>query len=123
MSQVDEIQQVEQRLRNAMLISDVIELDALISDDLLFAGPDGQLVGKAEDLAAHRTGTLRITTMTLQESSTKLLPDVAIVFALMAMQGFVKDQPFAGHYRYTRVWSKQNGTWQIIAGHISVVPV
>ena len=121
MSQLEEIQQVEQRLLNAMLISDVIELDALLSDDLMVTGPDGQLVGKAEDLAAHRAGTVRIQAMVPQETRIKFVPDVVIVFALMDMWGFVLDKPFAGLYRYTRVWSKESGNWQIIVAHISPV--
>ncbi|QHV97521.1 nuclear transport factor 2 family protein [Spirosoma endbachense] len=119
MSALEEIQFVEQRLREAMLNSDIKELDALLSDELLVTGPDGKLVGKADDLAAHRTGIVRIKAMVPQEIIVKILPEAAVVFALMAMQGFIQDQAFEGLYRYTRVWSKQTGNWQIIAAHIS----
>lgn len=120
MNQSEQIQQVEQRLLTAMLNSDVDELDVLLSDELLVTGPDGRLVGKADDLAAHRSGLLRIKTMVPQEVTLKRLSDaVAVVFALIALEGTFQEQPFAGHYRYTRVWSKQNGHWQIVAAHIS----
>jgi ketosteroid isomerase-like protein len=121
MSQLEQIQQVEHRLLQAMLTSDISELDALLSDELLVTGPDGKLVGKAEDLAAHRAGTIRIQAMLLQETTIKLLPDIAIVVVGMTMQGTFQAQPFAGCYRYTRVWSKQRGRWQIIVAHISPV--
>ncbi|QIP16586.1 nuclear transport factor 2 family protein [Spirosoma aureum] len=119
MSTLEEIQLVEQRLREAMLGSNIEELDALLSDELLVTGPDGKLVGKADDLAAHRTGIVRIESMVPQETIIKILPETAVVFALMAMQGFIQDQAFAGLYRYTRVWSRQTGNWQIVAAHIS----
>ncbi|MBD2757794.1 nuclear transport factor 2 family protein [Spirosoma validum] len=122
MRQLEQIQEVEQRLRQAMLISDVAELDALLADDLLAVGPDGQLVDKAADLAVHRSGTLHIKTMIPLETTIKLLPDVAIVFVLMNLQVAVQDQLIEGRYRYTRVWSRQTGNWQIIAAHISSVP-
>ncbi|MBC7919755.1 MAG: nuclear transport factor 2 family protein [Ferruginibacter sp.] len=122
MNQLEQLQQVEQRLLKAMLNSDIGELDALLSDELLVTGPDGQLVGKADDLAAHRAGTIRIKTMVPRETTFKFLPEVAIVFVLMDMQGFFQAQPFAGRYRYTRVWRNQNGSWQIIAAHISPMP-
>ena len=51
-----QIRECEARLYTAMLASDVSELDLLISDDLLFTGPTGELATKAMDLELHRTG-------------------------------------------------------------------
>ena len=48
-----EIVALEAALRAAQLAADVPTLAHLISDDLLFTGPDGQLGTKAQDLAAH----------------------------------------------------------------------
>jgi ketosteroid isomerase-like protein len=122
MSPLEQIQHVEQRLLDAMLTSNLGELDALLSDELLVTGPDGQLVGKADDLAAHRAGVLQIKAMVPLETTIKLLPEMAIVFALMEIQGSFQAEPFVGRYRYTRVWTNENGRWQIIAAHISPTP-
>src|SRR5256885_12341978 len=54
-----EIAAVEARLREAQLHSDIAALDNLISDDLLFTGPDGHLATKAQDLASHDSGSVR----------------------------------------------------------------
>ena len=54
------IRQLEERLRQAMLKSDVAELDALIDDRLLFIGPDGAVFSKKDDLDLHRSGAERI---------------------------------------------------------------
>src|SRR3954471_5380561 len=55
----DEIVALETRLRAAQLDADVAALDDLISDDLLFTGPDGSVGTKAADLGAHRSGLVR----------------------------------------------------------------
>src|SRR3954470_14136032 len=55
----DEIVALEAEIRRAQLDADVGVLDRLISDDLLFTGPDGQLGTKAQDLAAHGAGVVR----------------------------------------------------------------
>jgi Domain of unknown function (DUF4440) len=55
-----EIEHLEDRLQRAMLASDVVELDRLISDRLLFVTPDGATAPKADDLAAHRGGIVRL---------------------------------------------------------------
>ena len=44
---------LEAQIRAAQLAADVGALDRLIADELLFAGPDGQLGTKAQDLEAH----------------------------------------------------------------------
>ena len=54
-----EIIALEARLRSAQLAADVVELDALIAERLLFTGPDGQVGTKAQDLDAHRSGIVR----------------------------------------------------------------
>ena len=51
-----QIRACEARLYLAMFASDVAELDALLADDLLFAGPTGELATKATDPELHRTG-------------------------------------------------------------------
>src|SRR5688572_1308082 len=51
-----EIAELEAELRRAQLDGDVAALDRLISDNLLFAGPDGALATKQQDLEAHRSG-------------------------------------------------------------------
>src|SRR5262245_58241516 len=55
-----EIVALEADIRAAQLAADVGALDRLISEDLLFTGPDGRLATKAQDLAAHRSGVVRI---------------------------------------------------------------
>ena len=55
----DEIVALEAAIRDAQLSADVAQLDALISPDLLFTGPDGQLGTKAQDLEAHGSGVVR----------------------------------------------------------------
>jgi ketosteroid isomerase-like protein len=117
----ESIQQAEQRLRQAMLCGDVAELDALLADDLRAVGPDGTLIGKAEDLAAHRSGTVRFTAIDIRETVIQEVPDVTIAFVLADLRVRVGGQAVAGRYRYTRVWSEVSGSWQVVAAHISGV--
>lgn len=54
------IRLLEERLRQALLKSDVAELDALVDDRLLFVGPDGAVYSENDDLELHRSGAERI---------------------------------------------------------------
>lgn len=112
----------EERLRLAMLASDVAALDALISPDLVFTTHLGQVVGKQDDLALHRSGVLAFSTLEASEQIVKVSGSLAIVSVRMNVAGVHAGLPFAADLRYTRVWClAPRGAWQVVAGHISAV--
>jgi ketosteroid isomerase-like protein len=114
---------LEGELRLAQLNADVATLDRLISDDLLFTGPDGALATKADDLAAYRSGAIRFSAHAAEELRVRQVSDDVAVVALRArLAGTAAGVPFAGTFRYTRVWARTNGRrWQIVGGHVSAV--
>ncbi|PQA59714.1 nuclear transport factor 2 family protein [Siphonobacter curvatus] len=119
MQALEEIQHQEERLRMAMLQSDVETLDALIDDEVIVTDPAGYLLSKADDLAAHQSGQLRIESIIAQEVKIKVFLETAIVFALMKLRVWVGESAIEGLFRYTRVWHKTENGWQIVAAHIS----
>ena len=117
----EEIVALERRLRAAQLDANVSELDVLISDTLLFVGPDGSLATKAEDLAAHASGTVRFEVHEPQElHMRRISSDCALVNLLAQLRVRVSGTPVSGLFRYTRVWVREaDGTWRIAGGHVS----
>jgi len=74
-----EIVILEARIRAAQLSADLTALQDLISDDLLFTGPDGQLGTKEQDIEAYRSGTVRFIAHVPEELRIRRLSaDVAI---------------------------------------------
>lgn len=118
-----EILTLEAELRAAQLASDVAALDRLIDDDLLFAGPDGELATKADDLAAHRDGVIRISAHEPEEVRVRRVgEDVAVVSLRARLRGEFGGAAFAGTFRYTRVWTRSRGQWRIVAGQVAQIP-
>ena len=118
-----EIAALEAELRAAQLSADVAALDRLISDDLLFSGPDGALATKADDLAAYRDGVMRVSAHEPEELRVRRVgTDVAVVALRARMAGSYAGAPFSGIARYTRVWAREGGRWRIVGGHVSVAP-
>jgi hypothetical protein len=115
---IAEVEQLEERLRMAMLTSDVAELDALVSDRLLFVTPDGTNVNKAIDLEAHRSGVIRFTTLTPAERHIENYGPMAVVNVEMVLAGDLAGQAIGGRFRYTRIWHFENGRAQVVAGHV-----
>ena len=76
----------EERLRLAMLASDVDALDKLISSDLIFTNHFGQILGKQDDLALHRSGMLRFHTLEPSERKMKTSGKIAVVSVRRVLQ-------------------------------------
>jgi ketosteroid isomerase-like protein len=115
-----EIVALEADLRRAQLAADVGALDRLISEDLLFTAPNGALATKAQDLAAHQTGSHRVREHEpLELRIRRVGPDVVIVSLLARMAVMVRGSLAHGAFRYTRVWAREDGTWRIAAGHVA----
>ena len=116
-----EISLLEEQLRTAMLRSDLSALDALIADDLLFVGPDGSVIGKAEDLELHRSGAQRISQLDFSDLLVRAYGGTAVSTVAAILAGSLNEQPFSGHFRYLRTWTKTRAGWQVIGGSASLV--
>ena len=116
------IRQQEARLRAAQLQSDVVALDQLIDDALLFTGPDGALSTKADDLALHRAGAIKFLLHEPSDLRVRVITsDVVVVVLRTHLVGRFHGADFAGDYQYTRVWARHADVWRIVAGHVSAL--
>ena len=114
----------EAALRQAQLAADAGALDRLIADELLFTGPDGQLATKAQDLEAHRSGTVRVLEHEPEELRVRRVgADVAVAALRARLVVRVAGTLVRGTVRYTRVWAREGGgPWRVVGGHVSAVP-
>jgi len=114
------IETLEEKLRLAMLNSDVSVLDELIADDLTWTMHTGQVVDKQFDLEAHRSGVFRFTMLNLSDRQIHTYGnDCAVVTLKAELAGTYNNQSFSETYRFTRVWVQRQNHWQIVAGHVS----
>jgi ketosteroid isomerase-like protein len=117
-----QIRECETRLYAAMSVSDVDELDALIADDLLFAGPTGELATKTMDLELHRTGGTQFHEFAPKELEIRIWSEhFVLASAKIFLSGTYLGDAFAGDYRYIRVWRKGENGWQIAGGSVSAM--
>lgn len=117
-----QIADAEDRLRAAMLCSDVVALDELLAPELIFTNHLGQLLGKEDDLAAHRLGVLKVTDLKHSEQYVRVYGRVAIVSVRMQLSGTYEGSPADGDFRFTRVWAlSAHKTWHVIAAHAGSV--
>lgn len=118
-----QIADAEEKLRLAMLASDIGALDELLSPKLIFTDHLGQRLGKEEDLAVHQSGALVIFNLKLSDLLiTSADEDVAVVSVRAHIDGTYGGQPAGGRFRFTRVWVRATDKkWQVLAAHSSVI--
>jgi hypothetical protein len=118
-----EIVSLEARIRVAQLDADVTALHELISDNLLFTGPDGQLGTKAQDIEAYRSGTVKFLAHIPEELRIRRIGANVAISALRAQLTVeVAGNISRGTYRYTRVWAREHDKiWRVVGGHVSLV--
>ena len=119
MSDEDHVLAAERSLQAAQLASDVDALDRLLHPELLAVGPDGEMIDKAGDLAAHRAGVFKLFELDEEDVRVLVLGDLAVTFVVLRVRGAIDDAEVAGRMRYTRTWSRDGGVWRVLAAHIS----
>ena len=118
------IENLEEKLRQAMLTSDVAVLDELIADDLVWTMHTGMVVNKQFDLEMHSSGMFKFTSLNISDRQIHLYGDCVVVTLKVDAAGIYNSQAFSETYRFTRVWVQRQKRWQIVAGHVSqVIPL
>lgn len=117
----DLIVSYEERLRQAMLQSDVSALDELIHDDLAFVNHFGHILTKTDDLEAHRSGVMNFTHIEFLEQKITILESTAITITRAALRGNAGGNPIQEEMCYTRIWLINADKAKVISGHCSLV--
>lgn len=111
----------EERLREAMLSSNVEVLNELIADDLLFVNQSGQIISKEADIEVHHSGNLKVTKIDILDQKIRQMEKSAVTVTRVAISGTFGTESFAGDLWYTRVWEYRIGNWQVVSCHCSAV--
>jgi len=122
MSDTETVVAAERALQAAMRGSDVAALERLLHPDLLAVAPDGSLVDRAADLAAHRSGRFAIAALSEQELEVRVAGDAAVTFVVLDVTGTIDGADASGRLRYTRTWVRDGGEWRVLAAHIAPAP-
>lgn len=118
---LSEILKLEEEIVQGIIESDVILLDQLLHEDLVFVNHLGMTVSKKEDLAPHYTGDLKVVSIQLSNRDIRFFGDTAIVTVSKNIRGSYRSQEFESHVKFTRVWRQFDGQWKVIAA--SSVPL
>jgi ketosteroid isomerase-like protein len=105
----------------AMKRNDISFMENLEAPDFLFIDPGGMVHTRDEDLAIARSGDLKIESMNIDEMKVRVYGDTAVVTGQSTVKGMFKTQDISGKYRWTDVFVKRNGKWQLVNAQLTPV--
>ncbi len=110
----EEIRQLEGRRLRAMMDADTAALDRILGDDLTYTHSNGAVDTKASFLAALKSGKLKYESVTT-DGQVRVQGDTAVVTGRGAMKVRAGDRELDMAVRFTDVYVKRDGRWQMIA--------
>lgn len=117
---VREIVDLERQAKDAALHRDAAFSERTLAEDYVAISPLGQVIGKAETVAARRTAQLRYDSIEVTDMVVRLYGTTAVVTARADVRGRELGEEFSGPYRFTRVWVRRNGHWQTVSYQATV---
>ncbi len=111
------VMKMEQDLANAVMKADAAALERMVGDGFFFTAPNGMTQTKTEFLADVKSGDLKIESSAIRDMKVQAADsDMAVVTYATTDKGSYKGTDISGEYRWTDIFMKSSGRWQLIAG-------
>jgi ketosteroid isomerase-like protein len=117
---IREIVDLERQAKEAALHRDAEFSERTLAEDYVAISPLGQVINKADTVAARRTAQLRYDSIEVSEMVVRLYGNTAIVTARADVKGKELGEEFSGPYRFTRVWVRRSGHWLTVSYQATV---
>lgn len=119
-----EILKLEEKLLQAALKGDASTFQKLLADDYFaISGVTGSVATKQESLKNYQTSKLKYDSLTPSETKVHVYnPTTALLTAKVEAKGKLGDQDLSGSYRYSRLYVKRGGQWQVVALQSTKIP-
>ena len=102
---------------DALVKGDLDALDRIVADDYIITNSDGSVLGKQ-----NLDPLIKFESATVEDLKVRLYGETAVVTGTAAFKGSFNGRPFNSRERFTDVWLKRGGKWQVVASQQSTLP-
>jgi len=107
---------VDRRFFNALIHSNVLELDQILADDFIIIDVmRGGETSKSEILQAVQSGQVRFAEIEVMDRHPRLYGKAAVVTGSTRMTIRFDNTAFEVRSRYTHVYCELEGTWRLVS--------
>lgn len=108
---------IEKEMLAAVLKGDTSASEKYLADSYVFTAPQGFTMTKADSIAVLKSGDLKLESATLEDAKVSVYGNAAIVTYVSTDKGTFKGMDISGRTRWTDVFVKEKGRWQMVASH------
>ena len=115
------LKQLDQERIQAQIDANASALDRLYAEDFIGVGPSGTVRTKPQVLGDFTSGNLRFQSITTDQVQWRIYGATAVETGRSIMDGQDRGKAVPRENRFTRVWVKRHGRWQLVANHYSLL--
>ena len=117
-----EVRQMIQKYRSALLQRDIPMLEKIWADDYVFVNASGEVLTKAQRLSNLKSGATSLDSIKQEENITvRVYQNSAVVTSRVTLKGQYSGKQISGQYRSTLVWVKGPAGWQLVSNQLTAL--
>jgi ketosteroid isomerase-like protein len=117
-----ELLKINKEYDEALVRGDIATLERIFGDEFVYTSISGEVVNKPQQLELIRSGAMKIASGASEDVQVRPYGNIALVIGSFIAKGQFNGQAFDSTERYTSVWVKRGGRWQLIAEQGTLVP-
>jgi len=111
-----QIDQMEESWRQAVLKPDPAVLETLLSEDYISISASGTLLNREQTLENLKSGRMRFISLEFSDRKVRLYGNTALVISRAALHGVNSEGEFSGNFRFTRIYVRNDhGLWKVVS--------
>ena len=115
------IRQLDSERIQAQIGADTVALNRIYADNFIGVGPSGTVRTKPQVISDFTSGGLKFQSITTEDVLVRIYGNTAVETGRSTMIGQDKNKVVPRDNRFTRVWVKLHGNWQLVANHYSLL--
>jgi ketosteroid isomerase-like protein len=110
----DRIRALDKAERDAAVRGDTALEEKYTAANCVSINPGGGVSPCEQNLAAMKSGDLKLDTFDVDQEEVEVHGDTAVVTGRNHVRGSFKGHAFDSWARHSRVWVKENGAWKLV---------
>ena len=116
-----ELIRLERVWNDAHVNGDADALDGLWAEDLTVTVPNMQVITKQSAIAIARSGRVKFKRYETSDVRVRLYGDAAVLTGIVERTRVLNGQDVNDKWRFTKMYIRRAGKWQVVAWHASTI--
>ena len=113
---------IDRKRMQAMAAKDIAALESLLGDDLLYTHSSAHTDTKKSLIGGIASGSAVYTSVEPSEVKAQDLGDAVVLTGIAQIRGVSNGTPIAFGVRFTDVYARRNGRWQMVTWQSTRLP-